>query len=151
MPDAAVPYIARDPSLTINLKEIICHMRSISLTPEDAEVDIATFCRPGDAAPGTTVWTMEISVLQSFGSAAVAGPPAVPATEGLFDLLSPLAKTRQPFVVKPNKGAAASLSNPNATGFLWVPSIPFLTAEIAEKSEFTLTMRVSGQPLFPTA
>lgn len=138
----AEPYIARNPGLTIGGETIECHLRKVSLTPEDSDVDTATFCKPGRRSVGTTVWTMEIDVLQSFGADASPGP----ATDGLDDILRPLAKTMQTYSLEMDKDAAIGPDNPTFTGTLQVPSIPVIDSAIGDKSEFTLTLRVNEDP-----
>lgn len=143
----AEPYIARNPGLTIGGETIECHMRKVSLLPEDSEVDTATFCKPGRRAQGTTLWTLEIDVLQSFGADASPGP----ATDGLYDVLAPLAKTSVAYSLEMDKDAAVGPDNPTFTGTVNVPSIPVIDAQIGDKSEFTLTFPCGEDPTKVTA
>jgi hypothetical protein len=135
---AATPYIARRPQVTIGGADLDCHMRKASLLPEDDEVDVATFCNPKGRAPGATGWTLEIDVLQSFGDGLT--------TDGLYDQLAPLAKTRVAFTLEMDKLTGPDEENPHFTGFVYVPSIPVLDSTIGDKSEFTLTFYVDGEP-----
>lgn len=141
MTTEAEPYIARRPRLTIGTTELQCHMRKVTLTPADAEVDVATFCKPGARAPGTTVWTMEIDVLQSFGDGV-----AVTGTVGLHDALAPMAKTVQEYELQVDNLAGPDSEHPYFTGTVWVPSIPVIDSQIGDKSEFTLTFAVNEDP-----
>jgi hypothetical protein len=140
---AATPYISRRPQVTIGGADLDCHMRKASLLPEDDEVDIATFCNPKGRAPGGTAWTLEIDVLQSFGDGVT--------LDGLYDQLAPLAKTRVAFTLEMDKTVGPTVEHPHFTGFVYVPSIPILDATISEKSEFTLTFFVDGEPTEVTA
>jgi hypothetical protein len=138
----ATPYIARDPIITITSTtpdlELVCHARTVRLTAEDNEVDVDTFCNPDGTAPGSTKWTFECDVLQSFGDG---------ATPGIWNMLYPLAKTVATFQLRPDE-AAISTSNPEATFDAWVPTIPFVDSERGDSTILTMTFSVVGSPTF---
>ena len=136
---AADPYIARRPQLTLDTTVTLdCHASEMSLTPEDTEIDTAVVCAQSRKVPGKTDWTLEMTVLQSFGDGTT--------TEGLYDQLAPLTKTSVTYLLETDKLAGPDEENPHFTGTLWVPSIPILNATISEKSEFTLTFSVNEDP-----
>lgn len=134
----ATPYIARNPVITVDTFELVCHARKVSLTAEDNMVDVDTFCNPDGEAPGSTKWTAEIDALQSFGSG---------VTPGLWDILSPLAKTIQTFVIRPD-AAAVGATNPEATFEAWVPTISFVDSDRGDSTVMTVTFSVIGAPVF---
>src|SRR6266540_4081576 len=94
----ATPFIARNPFITITAGtiDLVCHARTVKLTAEDNDVDVDTFCNPYGVAPGSTKWTFETDVLQSFGTG---------GTPGIWNLLYPIRKTVQVFTVKPDNSA----------------------------------------------
>lgn len=144
----AEPYVLRDPYVAIVSgtsveADLSCHLRSVSLTPTDSEADVETACNPGGVAPGTTTWTLELEVLQSFGPDASTNP-------GLFETLSAYAKSRKDFVVKPTDSTTSN-TNPQAAFKAWVPSIPFYVARVGQSSPLTLTFRVEGDVAFTTS
>ncbi len=143
MPEAA-KYIARTPQVTIGAVTMSGKGRAIRLMPDDAEIDLEVFDEPGARAPGTTQWTLEIDTLQSFGDGGT-------TAEGLHDMLAPLAKTRVAFTYETFKGVAASPTTPHFTGECFVPSIPIVDAEVGDRSLFTLTFHVQGDPVKVTA
>lgn len=138
----ATPYIFRDPSLTVNGTELKCHIRKISLVPEDSMADVETVCNPGGEAPSTTTWVAEIEALQSFGPEG--------AEPGFWDTMLPLAKTKADFVLKP-RDTTVGPTNPSATFEAWVPSIPFMDSAIGESTVLTLEFKLIGEPIFATS
>ena len=139
----ATPYIARMPSLLIGTApgtELVCHARKVSLVPTTNTTDVETFCNPGGTAPGTDTWVCEFDALQSYGDT---GSP------GLWDTLRPLANTAVTFTLKPADGTV-SATNPSATFTAWVPSIPFIDAEIGGNTVLTVTCPLVGAPVFAT-
>ena len=138
MPTAA-PYRAILPEITIGTSDIKCHVRKIKLTPEQKYADVETFCNPGGQIPTTATWTLELELLQSFG------------TDGIWNILRPLQGTQQTIVVYPGTGTTPAVANPEATFDAWIPNLPFLDASPGSTMPFSLTLSVIGVPIFATA
>lgn len=135
---AAPKFIARRTQVTIGSNDLDCVMRKVALTPEDTEIDTATFCSPGDREYGTTMWTLELDVLQSFGDGGA-------TNDGLHDMLAPLEKSVAACTLMTDKAVTpATPAKPHFTFEVSVPTIPIIDAEIGEKSEFSLTFPVVG-------
>lgn len=139
----ATPYIARQPSVMMGAVpvELRGHGNTVRLTAEDNMADVDTFDNPEGEAPGTTKWTFEMDLLQSYGPEG--------GNAGLWDTLRPVAKTVQPFVVVPTEGVV-SPTNPEATFEAWVPTIPFLDSARGDSTRLTVTFSVVGEPVFAT-
>ncbi len=140
------PFIMDKPTINITAGPIalVCVARRLALTPEDAEVDVATFCDPQGVEFGATKWTMEVEALQNFDSAADAG-------DGLWNQLHALRKTTVSAELLPQDGVAVSTANPSATCNIRIPSIPFLNATPGEKTLMPLVFPVVGEPTFAFA
>lgn len=136
-------YIHNKAILTITSPSIdlSCMVRTVSLTPADADVDISTQCAPGATAKGITTWTFAAEFLLSFDSADAAG-------DGLWNQLHALAKTKVSATLKP-KDAAVDSTNPSAAFDFYMPTIPFLNvATIGDKTVMPLTATTVGAPVF---
>ena len=135
----ATPYRAILPEISIGSTDVKCHIRKISLLPDQQYVDVSTFCNPGGQAPGTATWTCTMDVVQSFD------------TDGAWNILHALEGTSQEFTVYPGTGTTAAVTNPEATFDAYVPAIPFLDAEVGGTTVYTLTFPVIGTPVFATS
>lgn len=118
-----------------------CLANSVSLVPEDSEVDADSFCNPDGTLPGSTTWTSTIPILLTFTDG---------SSEGSWNVLHSLRRTKQTFILKPND-AAASSANPSATFQAYIPSIPFMDNERGQSARFDLELSVIGDPVFATS
>lgn len=132
-------YTMDDPSILLGATELKCHASKVALIPTDNFVDVSTFCNAGGEKPSTTTWELTVTIKQSF------------AADGAWNLLNALPRgSTQTLVLKPDD-AAVAVGNPSATCSVYMPSVPFVDSEIGEASEFDLTFKVIGQPVFATA
>lgn len=135
----ATPYRAILPEIKIGTTDVKCHVRKLSLLPEQQFADVSTFCNPGGEIPTTAVWTCTMDVLQSFD------------TDGAWNILHAMEGTSQEIVVYPGTGTTAAVANPEATFDAYIPAIPFLEVEPGGTHVYTLTLKVIGTPVFATA
>lgn len=143
MPTNTEAHIMATPSIVVGGVTLECASRTVKLTPSDSEVDVATFCDPQGTKPGATAWTLETEVLLNYDSADAEG-------DGTWNQFQPLAKTNQTFTVSPASGATDT-TNPQATGTVRLPSIPFIDGAPGDKMIMTLVCPVVGTPTFATA
>lgn len=139
-----------DPTVTIDGISFKCTSRSAVLEAEDETVDISNWCNPKGTRPGATEWTAEIELELTYGPAATVSP-GTEVDAGTWNTLHAMRKTRKEIVIAPGSGAAA-VDNPVATFDAYIPTIPFITAEVAETASqrFTLTLSPIGDPVFDT-
>ena len=102
----ADPTVIVDPKISINGVDYVCASKKVSLSPEDSEVDVETFCNPGGTRPGSTSWKCSIDIKLSYTEG---------ADTGSWNTLHALRKTKVEVIVSP-KSAVASAGNPTATG-----------------------------------
>lgn len=138
---AATPTRNDAPSLVLNHSatdplHFICAVRSVSHTGSQEFEDVETACNPGGEAPGATTESLDVEMLWSHAAA------------GTWNVLKTLQGTRIPFAYLLNGGAAVSDSNPEMSGFLWVPFVPFIDAAVQKYSYVPMSFRISGIPLY---
>lgn len=139
MPLTTDPIVIDAPKITINAVDYLCASRAVSLIPKDKMADVSTWCNPGGERPSTTVWTLDVEILLSFGAVGT----------GTWNTLNAIAKTSVVCTVAPDDGAIA-VTNPTATFNIFVPTPPFMMGKIGEAMPFNLTAVVIGQPVFTT-
>ena len=127
------PFKLTDPSLILDPDgdaiELKCSSRQIKHTISWATLDDSTFCEPSAEGIGKVTETIELTVLQSFG------------TEGLWNLLSRLALTVVDFQLFTIADLWAT-DSPVMTGTCMVPPVPLIDAGIGENTELTLTFNI---------
>jgi len=138
---AANPTRNDAPSLVLNHTDtdplhFICAVRSVSHTGSQDFEDVETACNPGGEAPGATTESLDVEMLWSH------------ATDGVWNRLKPLQGTRIPFAYLLQGGVAVSTTNPEMSGFLWVPFVPFIDAAVRKYSYIPMQFRLSGIPLY---
>lgn len=131
------PHVYVSPSIMLDTTELLCYGTAAKLVPEDVMADIATWCQPGAERPGLVAWTFSVKLKLSY------------ATEGSWNLIKAMRGTLKTVVLKPGSGAAAP-GNPSATFSIYVPSIPFMDAEMGGVTEFDMEATVIGDPVFAT-
>ena len=132
-------YTMDDPSILVGAVQLKCLGSSASLLPTDNYVDVETFCNPGGEKPGSPTWEFKATIKQSFGA------------DGAWNVLRALPRgSVQTVVMKPDD-AAVAVGNPTATFSVYMPSIPFVDGSVGEASEYELTFKVIGEPVFATA
>jgi hypothetical protein len=133
------PFILIKPKLTIgatgSIVEFECNANEVDASPEQDSTDTETFCGIFTSYKPEK-WTVTITALQSFG------------TDGLWNLLRPMANTLQPFTILPDATQPVSDSNPEMSGTAYVQGFAFLAAPVGEASEFDLVLAVQGVPDF---
>lgn len=114
-----------------------CTLRSFNHSVNTSFSDVATLCNPGGEAPGKVVEELQLEMVWSH------------ATTGSWNKLKPLQNLRRSFAALPQGTGATSAANPEMSGFLWVPPVPFMTAtEVNGYSIVPLTFKLSGIPLY---
>ncbi len=139
MPDVVVtapPFVLKHPIIKIGATgssvDIACPATNITFDSDQDENTVETFC-------GTYVtykppkWTLTATVAMSYG------------TNGVWTLLQPMQNTIQPFVLLPDN-AAASVSNPVASGTAYVRAFAFVDGAPGEVSEIDIILAVQGAP-----
>ena len=129
-PSLVLAYDTPDP---IHLK---CAMRSVDHTGDETFEDVETFCNPGGEAPGLTKEALEVELLWSFGAT------------GTFNVLKPFEYQLVTFAFLPSGAAAVSASNPELSGSVYVPFVPFIRADGVRKfSVVPMNFKFSGTPV----
>jgi hypothetical protein len=127
------PFKLTDPSFILDpdtlAVELKCSSRQITHTVDYETTDDSTFCEPSAEGIGKVTETIELTVLQSFG------------TDGLWNLLSPLALTVVDFQLFTVAGIWAE-DSPVMTGTCMVPPVPLVDAEVGANTEMTLVFRI---------
>jgi hypothetical protein len=119
--------------------QLHCGMFTANVGGTQAFEDIETFCQPGALAPGTTEEMIIVDMRQSFG-----GTPAF----GAWNLLKPLEGELVEFAFLPDSSETSSASNPEVSGSLWVPFIPFVNAGVKKFTNFNLEFKIFGIPAY---
>ena len=116
-----------------------CTIRSLVHSVDQQFADVATLCNPAGEAPSKVVEQLDLEMLWEH-----------PAT-GTWNKLRPLAGLRRSFALLPQGTGATSAANPEMSGFLWVPQVPFINGtEINGYSYVPLTFKISGIPVYDT-
>jgi len=141
---AANPTRNDAPSLVLNHSatdplHFICAVRQVAHAGSQQFEDVETACNPGGEAPGATTESLDVELLWSHGTA------------GVWNTLKPLEGTRIPFAYLLRGGEANSASNPEMSGFLWVPFVPLINAAVRKYSYVPMSFRISGTPLNTTS
>lgn len=140
---AANPTRNDAPSLVLNHSatdplHFICAVRNVSHSGSQEFEDVETACNPGGEAPGATTESLDVEMLWSH------------ATAGTWNTLKPLQGTRIPFAYQLVGGVTVGPTNPEMSGFLWVPFVPFLDAAVQKYSYIPMSFRLSGIPIYTT-
>lgn len=118
---------------------LTCTLRSWNHSVSQNFGDVKTLCNPNGEAPTTAVEELQLEHLWEH------------STTGAWNLLRPLVGLRRSFAALLHGTGATSAANPEMSGFVWIPQIPFLTAtEVGGYSYVPLTYKVSGIPVYDT-
>lgn len=131
------PHVYVSPSIMLDTTELLCYGTAAKLVPEDVMANIETWCQPGAERPGLVSWTFSVRLKLSY------------ATAGSWNLIRAMRGQLKTVVMKPASTAVA-VGNPSATFSIYVPSIPFMDAEMGGVTEFDLEAKVIGDPVFAT-
>lgn len=117
-----------------------CTVRSLGHDVAEEDDDVETLCNPRGIAPGAAQEVLEAELLWAHGTA------------GPWNILKPLERTVKTFAWLLKGGTAVSVSNPEMSGSVWIPKIPFLPTGggIGDSAKATLRFRVSGIPIYTT-
>lgn len=116
-----------------------CTMRSFDHNPTTSFSDVATLCNPGGEAPGKIVEELNLELLWSHG------------TNGPWNKLRPMVNTVHTFAASPKGSPITSASNPEMSGSIWIPPVPFMKAtEVNGYSIVPLTFKIFGIPNYDT-
>lgn len=129
------------PSLVLNHEttspiHLRCAIRKAQHTGDETFEDTETFCTPGGEAPGATKEALEVEFLWSFGA------------NGTYNVLKPLEYSLVSFAFLANGASAIATSNPELSGTVYVPFVPFIRAEGVKKYSYVpMTFKFSGIPV----
>lgn len=116
-----------------------CTIRSLVHSVDQQFADVATLCNPAGEAPSKVVEQLDLEMLWEHSAT------------GTWNKLRPLAGLRRSFALLPQGTGATSAANPEMSGFLWVPQVPFINGtEINGYSYVPLTFKISGIPVYDT-
>ncbi len=116
-----------------------CATRSLSHVVDQQFADVKTLCNPSGEAPSTVTEQLDVELLWEYSAT------------GAWNKLRPLAGLRRSFAILPLGTGATSATNPEMSGFVWVPQIPFINAtEVNGYSYVPLTFKISGIPIYDT-
>lgn len=116
-----------------------CATRSLSHVVDQQFADVKTLCNPAGEAPSTVTEQLDVELLWEYSAT------------GTWNKLRPLAGLRRTFAILPLGTGATSASNPEMSGFVYVPQIPFINAtEVNGYSYVPLTFKISGIPIYDT-
>lgn len=116
-----------------------CATRKLSHTVGQDFVDVETLCNPGGEAPGKVTQSLDVEFLWEH------------STTGAWNQLYPLAGTRHSFASLLRGTGAVSASNPEISGSLWIPQVPFMDGTaVNDYMKIPLTFKISGIPLVKT-
>ncbi len=116
-----------------------CALRAVDHNPQQSFSDVKTLCNPGGEAPGAIVEELNLELLWEHSAT------------GPWNKLRPLVGLRRSFAILPQGTGATSAANPEMSGFVWVPVIPFIKAtEVNGYSIVPLTFKISGIPIYDT-
>lgn len=132
------PYVYEMPLVEIDGTDFVCYAEGAELMPSDRMADGETFCTPGLEIPTSTTWALTIDFKQSYG------------TDGLWNLLNAMAKTKKTITLRPNT-AAVAVGNPQAVFSVYIPTPKFMAAKVGETMAWTMEATVVGEPVFTTA
>lgn len=114
-----------------------CTLRSFQHSVSTSFTDIATLCNPGGEAPGKVVEDLQLEMLWTHG------------VNGSWNKLRPLQNTVHSFAALPKGTGATSAANPEMSGSVWIPPVPFMSAtEVNGYSIVPLTFKIFGIPIY---
>lgn len=117
-----------------------CTTRSLQHVVNQSFADVKTLCNPTGEAPSTVTASLDAELLWEH------------STTGTWNKLFPLAGTRVPFAVLLRGTGAPSASNPEMSGFVWVPQVPFIDGTAVDEYMYvSLSFKISGIPIFTTS
>lgn len=146
---AAAPFRLDRPSLVLDHGgtdpiQLQCQARLLDWQSDQEFDDVESFCNPKGEAPAAVTRSINLDVNHSFGDPAGALP-------GLWNVLQPLEGTVQTFALLLNGTAAVSHENPEASGQVWIPNVPFIgSAGVQKFSQYTLEFRLFNVPVYAT-
>lgn len=132
------PMLIVAPRLTIQAADWSVAASKVRLVPESVSGDISTYSNPGGEEEAYVTWMFEADLKQSYG------------TDSTWTDLSALVGTVVTVEVAP-ADAVASGSNPIATVTFKMPHVPFIDADLGNATEWTLSSKVRGAPVFATS
>lgn len=117
-----------------------CATRKLTHVVDQSFSEIKTLCNPTGEAPSTVTQQLDVELLWEH------------STTGSWNKLRPLAGLRRSFAILLQGTGTTSAANPEMTGFLWVPQIPFIDgSEVDEYMRIPLTFKISGIPVYTTS
>lgn len=145
MPTAA-PTRLDTPSVVLDTTgtdpvHIVCALRLLDHTGSQEFEDIETFCNPKGEAPGAVAQSWQLEWLQSFGAAGS-------AAEGAWNRMKPLEGKLVDFAVLLDRTQPLSETNPEMSGQVYVPFIPFISAGVRKYSTLTGEFKIYGEPVY---
>ena len=118
---------------------LICALRKADNTGDQTFEDVETYCAEGAEAPGATKQALDVEVLWSYGAT------------GAYNVLKPFEDQLVTFAFMINGGNPVSASNPELSGQLYVPFIPFVRADGVKKYMYVpLSFKINGTPVSTT-
>lgn len=140
---AANPTRNDAPSLVLNHSatdplHFICAIREVDHSGDQTFEDVETACNPGGQAPGPVTEFLNVEMLWSH------------ATAGTWNVLQTLQGTLIPFAYLLRGGTALSASNPEMSGSLWVPFVPFISSRVRKYTYVPMRFPISGIPVYTT-
>jgi len=136
------PFILVKPKITLGpaatAVEFECGANQVEAVPEVDENTVETFCGTFTSYKPEK-WTITITALTSYG------------VDGLWNLLRPMAGTKQEFTLLPDISMPIGPDNPEMSGECIVKPFAFLSAAVGESSDFDLVLAVQGIPAFDEA
>ena len=137
------PLILTDPSikisktaLTTGLTELACDASHVELTPETEVTTVDTFCGSTDY-PGTTKWSLIMTLVQSFDTG---------ATEEVLSA-AVAAGAPVPFELIGYKTPAVSATNPKWTGFVQPAPYSPINGDAGDASTIEIEWAVTTGPV----
>lgn len=116
-----------------------CTTRSLRHIVNQAFADVKTLCNPSGEAPSTVTESLDAELLWEHSAT------------GAWNKLYPLRGTRRSFAVLLRGTGAPSPANPEMSGFVWIPQIPFIDGTAVDEYMYVpLSLKISGIPLFTT-
>ncbi len=116
-----------------------CATRKLTNPVSQAFEDVETLCNPGGEAPGKVTQSLDVELLWEH------------STTGAWNQLHPLEGTLHTFAVLLRGTGAVSASNPEWSGKLWIPQVPFIDGQAVNGyMKIPLSFKISGIPLRKT-
>jgi hypothetical protein len=133
----ANPVMKRAPSLVLDYLgttplHLICVTNSVKNNVSTEELSVAVACDPGGIVFGRTTRDITVRVLLTYG------------VDGSYNRLAPLENTVTTFSYLPEGGTAVGPGNPELTGSVVIPPIPFTDGDINAPTYVDVKFAVRG-------